>query len=175
MTSQNNSNSTSIDSVHPEAKSLQTERKGNGTRAQYHRRAILLLVLYVPLITVPWVLTCILSRRPIGVSTYYFQRGFTDTQMRRFENWTTAINVLNSISGLITVPILSALVAQAAAVYSESHLSRKDFRLEHLVALADRVWTNPAVLGKTWQWKGRQPIHVRNLLHFAAGVIVLGE
>lgn len=175
MTFQNDSNSISIDGAHPEAELLQIKRQNDGTRAKYHRRALLLLVLYIPLITVPWVLTCVLSRRPIGVSTYYFQRGFTDKQMRRFENWATAINVLNSISGLITVPILSALVAQAAVVYSESHLSRKDFQLEHLVALADRVWTNPVVLGKTWEWKGRQPIHVRNLLHFAAVVIVLGE
>jgi hypothetical protein len=52
------------------------------------------------------------------------------------------------------IPILSALIAQAAVVYSERHKTRQDFRLKHLVALADRGWTNPFILGETWRWKG---------------------
>jgi glucose-6-phosphate-specific signal transduction histidine kinase len=91
------------------------------------------------------------------------------------DKWVTAINVLNSITSLITIPVLSALIAQAAAVYSQRHNSRQNLRLKHLIALADRGWTNPFILGKTWMWEGRDSKSVRGLLHFAAGLIIIGE
>lgn len=168
-------NAQSNDSANQETEPLQVQDKEDSTGARYHRYAIFLLIVYIPLITVPWALTCVMSKRPLGASSYHIQRGFIDKEMRRIENWTRAINVLNSISSLVTIPILSALVAQAAVVYSERHETRQDFRLKHLVALADRGWTNPFILGKTWVWKGRESIRVRNLLHFAAIVILLGK
>jgi glucose-6-phosphate-specific signal transduction histidine kinase len=91
------------------------------------------------------------------------------------DKWVTAINVLNSITSLITIPVLSALIAQAAAVYSQRHNSRQNLRLKHLIALADRGWTNPFILGTTWMWEGRDSKSIRRLLHFAAGLIIIGE
>jgi hypothetical protein len=64
-------------------------------------------------------------------------------------NSVRAISVLNSVGSLVTIPILSALIAQAAAAYSHKHQSHLKFRLEHLVALADRGWTDLIALAKT--------------------------
>jgi hypothetical protein len=89
-------NTQTRDSADQETEPLQVQDKEDSTRARYHRYAIFLLVVYIPLITVPWVLTCVLSKRPLGASSHHIQRGFSDKEMRQIENWTTAINVLNS-------------------------------------------------------------------------------
>jgi hypothetical protein len=160
--------------VDQETEPLQVQGKEGSTGPRYHLCSIILFAIYIPLILVPWALTCVMSKRPIGAVSYHNQRGLSDQEMRRMENWTTATNVLNSIGSLVTIPILSALIAQAAAVYSEKHGKRQDFRLKHLVVLADRGWANPSILGTTWGWKGRESTRVRSLLHFASIVILLG-
>lgn len=157
-------------SVSDHAKSAEKSNKG----PRYHKQAILLLVIYIPLLVVPWILTCIMSKRPLNASSYYFQHGFLDQEVKRMENWVNVINVLNSIASLITIPVLSALVAQAAAVYSQRHTPASDAHLQYVAALADHGWTDLIVLVKSWQWRGRGARDVRSLLYFAAVAILLG-
>ncbi|KAH7096076.1 hypothetical protein FB567DRAFT_48529 [Paraphoma chrysanthemicola] len=57
---------------------LRHEHSTRKLRALRHRtRALWLLVLYFPFLVVPWVLTCILSRRPVIARSYVNQQGFS--------------------------------------------------------------------------------------------------
>lgn len=69
---------------------------------RYRTRAFWLLGLYTLLIVVPWVLTCVLAHRPINASSYVRQQGFRDREVANMHNWKIAVDVLNSIAGLIT-------------------------------------------------------------------------
>ena len=69
---------------------------------RYRTRALWLLGLYTLLILIPWVLTCVLAHRPLNSGSYMRQRGFLDHEVSSMRNWMTAVDVLNSIAGLIT-------------------------------------------------------------------------
>jgi hypothetical protein len=152
----------------------ETEKPRPKSQPRYHKRAIFLLSLYLPLIIVPWALTCVMSKRPLTASSYYNQHGFEDIDIDRIEKWVLAVNVLNSIASLITIPVLSALVAQAVAVYSQKHFTNDDYHLQYLVAFADRGWTDPLTLAKSCKWPKRGSNGARNLLFFAAIAVIIG-
>jgi hypothetical protein len=101
---------------------------------RYRTRVLWLLGFYILLILIPWVLTCVLAHRPINSGSYIRQQGFFDHDVSSMRKWKTAVDVLNSIAGLITsklhpdeglsatpanhanyhpVPVLSAVLAQS--------------------------------------------------------------
>lgn len=141
---------------------------------RYHKHAIFLLALYVPLLVIPWVLTCIMWRRPLFAPSYINQAGFYPREMTKLRRWVTTINVFNSILGVVTVPILSALVAQAAAVQIETQKRAQSLHVNHLSALADRGWTSPFTIYKSWTWKEGGSKSCRRFICVAAGLILLG-
>jgi hypothetical protein len=69
---------------------------------RYRTKALWLLGLYILLIFVPWVLTCVLAHRPLNSGSYMRQQGFSDHDVSSIRNWKTAVDVLNSVAGLIT-------------------------------------------------------------------------
>ncbi|KAG8159181.1 hypothetical protein KVR01_010842 [Diaporthe batatas] len=99
---------------------------------------LVLAVLYVALLVVPWVLTCKIATEPafiISLSSkhisYYVQNG-----------WVTSIDVLNSLATVLSLPILSALLARASVVFSQRRRPAQALSLRQLFALADRGWYN---------------------------------
>jgi hypothetical protein len=66
---------------------------------RYRTRALWLLGLYMFLILIPWVLTCVLAHRPLNSGSYMRQRGFSDHDVSSMRNWKTAVDVLNSMLG----------------------------------------------------------------------------
>ncbi|KAH6017010.1 hypothetical protein HBI82_111500 [Parastagonospora nodorum] len=142
---------------------------------KYHKLAMFLLIFYIPLIIIPWALTCVMAKRPLSASSYYNQHGLSDLDIDRIEKWAISVNVLNSIGSLITIPVLSTLIAQVAVVYSHQHHKDSDYRLQYLVAFADRGWTDAFTLFKSWKWPGGMSNGARNLLFFAALTIIIGS
>jgi hypothetical protein len=137
-----------------------------------------LLAVYVPLITIPWILTCILARRPIGATSYTSHGGFSEGKIDSFSRWKSAVDVLNSIAGLITIPLLSALLAQAAVVFCQRTRPDQFLSVQNVFALADRAWTNPLAIWRSVRSgpsrsasKGKW---VGSFLLPAAALIVLG-
>ncbi|KAH7073740.1 hypothetical protein BKA63DRAFT_576065 [Paraphoma chrysanthemicola] len=118
-------------------------------------RALWLLALYIPLVFVPWILTCVLARRPLNASSYVREQGFTRGEVAGFRHWKVVVDVFNSIAGLITIPFLSALLSQAAVVFCQRQRPGQSLGLQDLFALADRGWTNIATLW-TFAWSRRK-------------------
>jgi hypothetical protein len=142
---------------------------------RYRTRALWLLALYVPLLVVPWMLTCILSRRPVMARSYVAQQGFSAADMASMRNWKRAVDVLNSVTGLVTIPLLSALLAQGAVVFSQRTQPGQFLSLPDLFALVDRGWTSFAALWSSLRSKGGREVKLaRWYLIPGAALILLG-
>lgn len=116
---------------------------------RYRTRALWLLVCYIPLLVVPWILTCILSRRPVTARSYINQQGFSKADITSIRNWKRTVDVLNSIAGLVTIPLLSALLAQGAVVFTQRRRPEDFLSLPDLFALVDHGWTSGATLWRS--------------------------
>jgi hypothetical protein len=103
------------------------------------RFPLVLALFYVALLVVPWALTLRIATQPSFIiavyrygTRYYVQYG-----------WVIAIKVLNSLAAVLSLPILSALLARAAVVFSQRRRPGQTLSVLQLFALADRDWYNP--------------------------------
>lgn len=71
----------------------------------YHMQAMFLLLVYVPLLVLPWVLTCVIAKRPLSATSYYNSHGFQESDINYRYTSLLTIDVLNSIGSLVTIPI----------------------------------------------------------------------
>jgi hypothetical protein len=113
---------------------------------RYRRRAVWLLGIYIPLLVVPWILTCILLHRPIGASDYYDQSGIHESLLTVHRRLMNALSVIFAITGLVTVPIISAILSEAAVVYTQKRREGQNVSMRQLFALADRGWSSLPIL-----------------------------
>lgn len=112
---------------------------------RYHKTSIWLLVLYLPTLIVPWVLTCVLDRRPLGHSTYWDQTGngpTTDVNVVPI----LFIQLLSSLNSVLVIPIISTLLAHAAVVYAMRRAPDQKLDMLQLFVLADKKWTDITTL-----------------------------
>lgn len=61
-------------------------------------------------------------------------------------SWVAAVRTLNSIANVLTVPVISALLAQAAVVYTQKRKAEQKLSLRQMFALADRRWSDATVV-----------------------------
>lgn len=136
------------------------------------QRSIWLLALYLQLLVVPWIATCILMLRPIGLSSYIDQQGrYSPDDVRNMERWLKSVDVLGKISGVLAVPVNSALLAQAAVRYSQRQKAIQSLSVEQLFMLTDRAWVDAILLYRAY----RRPSMRSRLLWFGATLVFIGE
>jgi hypothetical protein len=175
----------------------ETRQKHAARPLRYRTRALWLLGIYVSLIIIPWVLTCVLARRPIDSTSYIRQQGFLDHDVSNMRKWKIALDVLNSITGLITsrhqthhtltathadsancdpVPVLSALLAQAAVVFCQRQKPDEFLSLMDMFALADRGWTSAPLIWSSIRMRQKGPGRKSSAAFLlpAAGLILFG-
>jgi len=121
---------------------------------QYRKKSIILVAFYLPILILPWILTCVLAIRPLGAVSYLNQRhGLTLKQLDQIELVNDVSRVLNAISAVATIPLISALLAQAAVVYSQRHKQHQRLSLVQVFALADKGWSDVSVLWRALHGK----------------------
>lgn len=141
---------------------------------EYRRHALWILTFYVPLVIVPWALTCVLDKRPVFAPSYVNQHGFSIEDVRKMRHWKTAIDVLNSIVSIVTIPVLSALLAQAAVVYTQRRKPDQVLSIRHMFALADRGWSDISIIGKSFGWREPGAGSVRKFILLATSLLLIG-
>ena len=104
----------------------------------YRKRSLVLLIIYLPIIIIPWVLQQILVVRPLNGSSYHDQTGEYDAY--GYLASVTMVRLLNVIGALITVPVVGALLSQAAVIYSQRRHLGQQLNLRQTLALADKSW-----------------------------------
>ena len=91
--------------------------------------------------------TCLLSYQPIGVPTYFDQSGkYSESQYETTEDWHKAARVGQSIGGVISIPVTSAICAKALADYCQriSDAKTPSSSLRQMLVLADKGSTDLA-------------------------------
>jgi hypothetical protein len=107
-----------------------------------------LLGIYLVTLIVPWVLICILDTRPLTISSYHDQRGRVDSQAYlSFWSILALVNILRSLSGILTIPVTSTIVAYAAVTYAQKRHAKQKLNATQLFALSDRGWAD---VTKVW-------------------------
>lgn len=142
---------------------------------RYRKRSIWLLAFYLPLLVVPWVLTCVLMFRPIFLPAYINQWGeYSMADMHTMENWRMAVDILNRIAATLGLPVVSALMAQAVVVYSQLRKAGDQKRLSalHLFALSDRGWMDLPIL---WTSFISAPYRGSRVLWLGAALVLISE
>lgn len=142
---------------------------------KHHYPAIWLIIIYIPLVIVPWTTTVILTYRPISKSTYYYLEGFDLDEYKRMQSWVTAIDVLNSIASLLAVPVVSFVIAQTAVVFSQKRAPARQLSVRDIFALADRAWTDISVLFKLMNAKGHGSRAFNGFITLASGLLLISE
>ncbi|KAI1140010.1 hypothetical protein F5Y05DRAFT_376858 [Hypoxylon sp. FL0543] len=132
----------------------------------YRKMPACLLIIYLPTLIVPWVLICIMTRRPLGGSSYYEQTG------RDYVGNAAgliATQLLKTINAVLAVPIISTLLANAAIVYAMRRRPDQKLSVQQLFALADKGWSNIPLL-----WSASSRGRSSRFLWLAALLIALG-
>ena len=107
----------------------------------YRKKSLVLLIIYLPIIVIPWVLQQVLAVRPLNEPSYYNQRGEYDGSTYLASLWwPVMVRLLNVIGALITVPVVGAILSQAAVIYSQRRHLGQQLNLRQTLALADKSW-----------------------------------
>lgn len=122
---------------------------------RYRRTSLWLLACYVPFLTLPWILTCIMANRPPSLPSYYNQKGeycYKTYLVMLF--WLAFVRIFNSIASVLVVPITSALLAHGAVVYTQRRKSEQRLNLRQTFALSDHGWSDIPILWSAYREKG---------------------
>lgn len=112
---------------------------------------LLIATAYLVFLLVPWVLTCIIARNPNFILTTSSRYKY-DVDRRYSANYTilTAIDALNALAVVLSLPVLSSLLARAAVVFTQRRKENQKLTVRQLVALADRGWWNVSLVFQRW-------------------------
>lgn len=104
---------------------------------------------YSSIAVVSWTLICILSHRPLTATTYAFSNDlniFASDKHSDYvasERWYQAMRVVQSVVGVLTIPITSAVCSSAAAAFVQFSKRSHGLSMRQTMVLADRGWTDP--------------------------------
>ena len=99
--------STTVESK-PDSSLLEPNERGDFPRLQRRTRVWWILALYLPLLVIPWALTCIMNYRPLTAFRYIEHTGWIrSVDFQSNERWQDAIDVMNAIAALLTIPVTS--------------------------------------------------------------------
>ena len=68
------------------------------------------------------------------------------TDIYVMQRWNTATDILHNIASVLAVPIVSALLAYGAVIYTQRRKASQDLNIRQMFALADRGWTDTLTL-----------------------------
>ena len=130
-----------LDQSHPPEHKTDHKQDKDTAPLSYRKRSLVLLIIYLPIVIIPWVFQQVLAVRPLNEPSYYNQRGeYGGKTYLASLWWPVTVRLLNVIGALITVPVVGALLSQAAVVYSQRRHLGQQLNLRQTFALADKSW-----------------------------------
>ena len=104
---------------------------------RYRKTPALIAIAYLAVLIVPWVLTCVLSSRTIRQSRDN-SGALSPETAGNLHRVACSIGVLNFIATLAALPVIYALLARAAVVFSQRTNRSNTLNVRQLFSLADR-------------------------------------
>lgn len=122
---------------------------------QHHYCTLWIVIFYLPLLVIPWVVTCVLDIKPVtrAGSSYVAVRGdYTPSDLSAVDQWMRAISVLNAAAAVLTVPVVSAVLGHATVVFIQRRRSAQSLNAWDMLSLADARWLrlDRGRMRKTW-------------------------
>ena len=112
---------------------------------RYRKRSLWILAFYLPILVIPWVVTCVMMVRPLSSRSYYQNRsGMSRPDLSDLLAALRVTGVFEKIQAVLAIPIVSGLLAEAAVVYSQRRGPSQKLSVRQLLALADRPWADAA-------------------------------
>lgn len=155
-----------------------------------HRRAFILLLFYIPLVLIPWIITMLLVYRPAMRSYWTYpssspkhtspgysevMNGFQWKDYQQQRGWTRAIPIMNAFAAILTIPVTSTVLAQAAVVFAQRRAPDQQLSVRHLFSLADRAWLDWGMLHKMLYWHEAGSKRVKMFVFGGAILVVCGQ
>jgi hypothetical protein len=146
----------------------------------YHSKIILVLVLfYAALAVIPWVITVILTFRPITTNRYGASASDSvgdglHLQILVSERWYHAMRIIQAVAAVLTIPVASAVCANAAVVFVQRKTKGTPLSIRQVMVLADRGWADPktyAICLTAWDRYGSRFLLLAMLLNIL-GVMI---
>lgn len=109
--------------------------------------SLLLALVYLSLLIVPCMLTCIIALNPHVLVKY--DRNYSYEAARAYSlNYTilTAIDILNTLALVLSLPLLSFLLSRAAIGFTQRQDEKQKLTVRQLFGLADQGWWNPFLI-----------------------------
>lgn len=110
---------------------------------------LLLSVVYLVILITPWALTCVVASNPRILvrknpkkTDYYYDLPESPVTYTIDYKLITAVNVLNTVAVVVSLPLLSYLLSRAAVIFSQRRNEKQELTVRQLFALADHTWWN---------------------------------
>ena len=151
---------------------------------------LILVLLYMSMAVFAWVVTCILTFRPITARHYGAwivnddNNGYGWVSTKHIpslfimnETWYRAARVLQSVVSVLTIPLTSAVCSSAAVIFVQQNHKSFGLSIRQVMTLADKGWIDPATYARTflkskgWKRYGSSFLLLAMLLNILGGVI----
>ena len=152
-----------------------------------HRSPFVLILVfcYAVFAIFAWVVTCILSLRPLSGPKHYSARNDVEytydsgrnelpAAYAKTERWYRAARVIQAIVGVLSIPLTSTVCSRAAVIFVQRHRGSVRLTLRQLMVLADKGWVNPSIYGRvltSWKRYGSSFLLISILLIVFGGLI----
>lgn len=111
---------------------------------RYHKRTALCLALYLPLLIIPWVATCVLDSKPMttagGPSYLELTGAYSQATVDAISRWYRAVRILNALALVLAVPVVSAVLSHAAVIQVQRRRTTQRLSVPEMLTLADAPW-----------------------------------
>lgn len=127
---------------------------------------LFLTLIYITLAAFSWVVICYLSFRPITAAHYGARFSGTQTGYGRLgdanltslyeknQRWYHAARVIQSIVGVMAIPLTSAVCSSAAVIFIQQRHSRGGLTMRQVMTIADKGWTDIPTYFRTFPFFG---------------------
>lgn len=126
---------------------------------RFSKRPLYILIVYLLFLLVPWILVCVVNLHTNSRPWDILMRDDLD----KYGRWMRVATFLSTVTAVIALPCIAALLAHGAVVYSQRRSHQQSLSLRQLLALADNKWTASL--------SGRETSHY---LRLATGLLILG-
>lgn len=109
--------------------------------------SLLLALVYLSFLIVPWVLTCTVALNPHVLVTYDDNYSYEPAEAYSLNySILTAIEILNTLALVLSLPLLSFLLSRTAIGFSQRRDEKQKLTVGQLFGLADQGWWNPFLI-----------------------------
>jgi len=151
------------------------------TRLQRSSYVLLLVIVYAALVLFAWIITCVVTYRPIASGIKHYGLTSSSDARRhdlpaisaRTERWVRAAGFIRSTVTVLTIPLTSTVCSKAAVVFAQhGGWKSQSLSLRQTMILADRGWTDPTVYARLLSGSFKQ--HAMSFLVMAIFLNILG-